>query len=85
MLFRSLFDLQADPYERSDLGRNAQYASVIAECEAALRNVVDPDTANRNAHADQSAAIEKNGGKQAILGKGTFRYSPPPGVKAAYH
>ena len=80
-----LFDLQADPYERSDLGRNAQYASVIAECEAVLRNVVDPDTANRNAHADQSAAIEKNGGKQAILGKGTFRYSPPPGVKAAYH
>ena len=80
-----LFDLQADPYERCDLGRNAQYAAVIAECEAVLRTVVDPDAANRNAKSDQAAAIEKNGGKDAILGKGTFRYSPPPGVKAAYH
>ena len=80
-----LFDLHADPYERNDLGRDAKYASVIAECEATLRNVVDPDAADRNAKADQNAAIEKNGGKDAILGKGTFRYSPPPGVKAAYH
>ena len=80
-----LFDLRADPFERSDLGRDAKYASVIAECEATLRTVVDPEAADRNAKADQSAAIEKNGGKDAILGKGTFRYSPPPGVKAAYH
>jgi choline-sulfatase len=80
-----LFDLQADPHERADLGRDRKYAGVIAECEAVLRTVVDPDAANRNAKSDQSAAIEKNGGKDAILGKGTFRYSPPPGIKAAYH
>jgi choline-sulfatase len=80
-----LFDLQADPYERTDLGPDAKYAGVTAECEAALRKVVDPDAANRNAKSDQAAAIEKNGGKDAILGKGTFRYSPPPGVKAAFH
>ena len=80
-----LFDLQADPHERKDLGRDAQYASVIAGCEATLRTVVDPDAANHNAKSDQAAAIEKNGGKDAILGKGTFRYSPPPGVKAAFH
>jgi choline-sulfatase len=80
-----LFDLQSDPYERKDLGRDAAYANVIAECDAALRKVVNPETADRNAKADQIAAIEKNGGKDAILGKGTFRYSPPPGVKAAYH
>ena len=80
-----LFDLKADPYERRDLGRDAAYASVIAECEAVLRKVLNPDTADRNAKADQAAAIAKNGGKDAILGKGTFRYSPPPGVKVAYH
>ena len=80
-----LFDLQADPHERTDLGRNANYAGVIADCEAALRKVVDPDAADRNAKSDQTALIEKHGGKDAILGKGTFRYSPPPGVKAAYH
>ncbi len=80
-----LFDLKTDPYERNDLGRNAQYASVIAECEGVLRKVVNPDAADRNARADQSEAIAKNGGKDAILGLGTFRYSPPPGVKAAFH
>jgi choline-sulfatase len=47
--------------------------------------VLDPDAANRDAKSDQGAVIEKHGGKEAILGKGTFRYSPPPGVKAAYH
>jgi choline-sulfatase len=80
-----LFDLKSDPYERKDLGRDAAYAGMIAECEAALRKVVNPEAADRNAKSDQAAAIEKNGGKDAILGKGTFRYSPPPGVKAAYH
>jgi choline-sulfatase len=80
-----LFDLKADPYERADLGRDAKYAGVIAECEAVLRTVVDPDAANRNAKTDQTALIDKHGGKDAIRGKGTFRYSPPPGVKAAYH
>ena len=80
-----LFDLKSDPHERKDLGRDAAYASVIAECESVLRKVIDPDAANRQAKADQAVVIEKNGGKDAILGKGTFRYSPPPGVKAAYH
>ena len=80
-----LFNLDADPFERQDLGRDPQYAKVIVECEAALRRVVNPDQANANAKADQTALIEKHGGKDAILGKGTFRYSPPPGVKAGYH
>lgn len=80
-----LFDLKTDPFERKDLGRDVQYANVVADCEKALRTVVNPDTADRNAHADQAEAIARNGGKDAILGKGTFRYSPPPGVKAAFH
>ena len=79
-----LFDLARDPHERVDLGRDPAYGKVIAECEAALRNVVDPDATDRLAKADQQAHIEKHGGKEAILKRGTFRYSPPPGVKAAY-
>jgi choline-sulfatase len=80
-----LFNLQSDPHEHTDLGRDTRYAGVIAECVAALRNVVDADAANGLAKADQQAQIEKHGGKDAILKRGTFRYSPPPGVKAAYH
>jgi choline-sulfatase len=79
-----LFDLDADPNERMDLGRDPASRPVLAECEAALRKVVDPEAVDKLARADQRACIEKHGGKDAILKKGTFRYSPPPGVAARY-
>jgi choline-sulfatase len=80
-----LFDLEADPYERLDLGRDARFEATLRECEAALRTVVDPEAVDRLAKADQRAVIERYGGKEAILKRGTFRYSPPPGVKASYY
>jgi choline-sulfatase len=79
-----LFDLEADPNERNDLGRAAEYAHVARECEARLRHVVDPEAADAQARSDQRGHIEKHGGVDAILKRGTFRYSPPPGVKASY-
>ena len=80
-----LFDLAADPHERRDLGRDPTLKAVREECEAQLRQVVDPEAMDRVARADQRAHIERNGGTEAILKKGTFRYSPPPGAKAAYY
>jgi choline-sulfatase len=80
-----LFDLDADPNEKHDLGRDPKYGHVVAECEARLRSIVDPDGADAQARADQRAQIAKHGGVEAILKSGTFRYSPPPGVKAAYY
>lgn len=80
-----LFDLAADPHERTDLGQDPQHKAVIAECETALRKVVDPEAVDRQARADQHAEIDRHGGVEAILKKGTFRYSPPPGAKAAYY
>ena len=79
-----LFDLEADPLERRDLGSDPRMKATITECEAKLRAVVDPEAADRQARADQQAYIQKNGGKEAILKGGHFRFSPPPGVKAAY-
>ena len=76
-----LFDLASDPEELRDLGRDAAYAAVLKECEAALRTVVDPEAADRMARADQSAKIAANGGREAVLKRGAFRYSPPPGSK----
>ena len=69
----------------ADLGRAAAYQPIIAECEERLRKVVDPEAVDQLAKADQRAHIEKYGGKEAILKRGTFRYSPPPGVKAYYY
>jgi choline-sulfatase len=80
-----LFDLEADSHERKDLACESAYKTIIIECEARLRSVVDPEAADKLARADQQACIARNGGKEAILKKGTFRYSPPPGAKAAYY
>ena len=80
-----LFDLANDPYERQDLGRDPAHKTVIAECEATLRKVVDPEAMDRLAKSDQQAMIARFGGEDAILERGTFRYSPPPGAKAAYY
>jgi choline-sulfatase len=79
-----LFDLDADPGERTDLARRAEFGTVVRECEAKLRRVVDPEAADKLARDDQRRYIEKFGGPEAILKRGTFRYSPPPGAKAAY-
>jgi choline-sulfatase len=80
-----LFDLESDPQERDDLARKPEFASVVQECEARLRSVVDPEAADRQAREDQRRYIERHGGREAILKRGTFRYSPPPGAKAAYY
>ena len=80
-----LFDLEADPRERDDLGRDPRHAGTVAECEAALRNVVDPEAMDRLAKADQAERIAEVGGKEAIMKRGTFRYSPPPGAKPSYY
>ena len=80
-----LFDLEADPHERNDLGRDPAFAPVVSVCEKRLRAIVDPEAADRTAREDQRRYIEKHGGKEAILKRGTFRYSPPPGAKASYY
>src|SRR5262245_39916916 len=80
-----LFDLQADPSESYDLGQQANYAPVLADCEAALRKIVNPEQVDAQARADQAARIGKLGGRQAILARGSFGHSPVPGSKPVYN
>jgi len=80
-----LFDLDADPQETRDLGREPGYRDLLARCEAELRLVVDPDAADASAKADQRARIAAFGGREAIIARGSFGYSPTPGTKAVYN
>ena len=77
-----LFDLANDPHERHDLSGDSAHKADLEACEAALRNLLDPEAVDRRARGDQTAMIEKLGGKDAVLGRGAIRHSPPPGVKA---
>jgi choline-sulfatase len=80
-----LFDLDADPQEARDLGTDPGYPGLVAQCEAELRLVVDPDAADALAKADQRARIAAFGGREAILARGSFGYSPAPGTKPVYN
>ena len=80
-----LFDLDADPQEARDLARQPGYAGLVADCERELRAVVDPEAADGLAKADQRARIEAFGGRDAILARGSFGYSPAPGTKPVYN
>jgi choline-sulfatase len=79
-----LFDLEADPQETTDLGVDPAFKSVVAECAAKLRSVVDPEAANALAFADQAKRIAALGGREAILARGSFGFSPVPGTKPVY-
>ena len=73
-----LFDLAADPDELDDLGESPDHAGVRAECEAKLREIVDPEAANDRAFADQAARIEALGGEAAVRRLATFGFTPVP-------
>ena len=80
-----LFDLDADPQETRDLAREPGYQGLVADCETALRGVVDPEAADALAKADQGARIAAFGGREAILKRGSFGYSPAPGTTPVYN
>jgi choline-sulfatase len=79
-----LFDMEADPGETTDLAADPAYAAVLAECEARLRAIVDPEAVNAQAFADQRARIAAHGGVEAIMKRGDFGYTPAPGEKAKF-
>ena len=80
-----LFDLEADPYETSDLGRDPGYRGLVADCEAALRKVVESRGGRRAGAQGPGRQDRKAGGREAILAKGSFGYSPVPGTKPVYN
>jgi choline-sulfatase len=74
-----LFDLQADPEELHDLSRSAGHRKIVAEYEAILRGIVDPDAADDAAYRSQTALVEANGGREALIARGKFEHTPAPG------
>jgi choline-sulfatase len=79
-----LFDLTRDPEELRDLAADVEYVDVRAQFEKELFKFCDPREVDRRAKADQGALIESYGGRAAVVGRGGFGATPPPGQKAAY-
>ncbi len=80
-----LFDLDTDPQETRDLAADPGYCGLVADCEEVLRRIVDPEKADALARADQAARIAALGGREAIINRGSFGYSPVPGTEPVFN
>jgi choline-sulfatase len=78
-----LYDLEADPGETSDLAERPDMAPALAECRAALLRICDPDAVSAEAFADQRRRIALHGGRDAVMERGDYGYTPAPGEKPA--
>jgi choline-sulfatase len=85
VLYRpQLFDLEADPEELNDLAEDPSFADVLRGCESKLRRICDPEEVDARCKARQAELIERNGGRQVILERGDFGFSPAPGTEADF-
>lgn len=78
-----LFDLNVDPDEVDNLAALPAYRGIVAEFEASLRALVDPEDADARAKRDQRNRLSELGGMQAIVAKGGVTHTPPPGEAAS--
>jgi len=79
-----LFDLAGDPGETTDLAQRPEMAAVLADCAAALLRICDPAAVSAEAFADQRRRIAEHGGRDAIIARGDYGYTPAPGEKPAF-
>ena len=74
-----LFDLSTDPREENDLLAGGQAHPKADELLDELRQIVDPQKAEKQAKSDQLARIEELGGVDEVAKAGVFSVSPIPG------
>lgn len=79
-----LYDLARDPEELRDVSSDPEYRDALNRLGRELRSLIDPEAIDAQAKADQRAIVERNGGREAVVNKGTFGYTPAPGERAEY-
>ena len=65
-----MYDLETDPGEETDIADDPAHAAIRVACEVELRTIVDPESVNAQAFADQRATIMRHGGFDAVRERG---------------
>jgi choline-sulfatase len=79
-----LFDLENDPDETRDLAADPAHAKVVEMCRAKLYEICDPQEVDRRARARQAELLAANGGREAVIERGDFGFTPAPGTVADF-
>ena len=80
-----LFDLVADPEELVDLATSTAHAPALAQCEARLREILDPEAVDARAKARQAELLAAYGGREKALARGDLGFTPAPGTAAEFN
>ncbi|MFJ9367639.1 sulfatase-like hydrolase/transferase [Nocardia sp. NPDC101769] len=76
-----LFDMAADPDQTRDLATDPAHAAVLADLDAELRRIVDPEAVDHAAKKDQAALVDSFGGPEVAATIGTIGETPAPATK----
>jgi choline-sulfatase len=79
-----LFDLEKDPEETHDLAEDPAHAKVLEQCRSALYAICDPQEVDRRARSRQAEILAANGGREAVIKRGDFGFTPAPGTVADF-
>ena len=79
-----LFDLEKDPDETQDLAEDPRQAKVLEQCRTALYGICDPQEVDRRARKRQAELLALNGGREAVIQRGDFGFTPAPGTVADF-
>lgn len=79
-----LFDLENDPEETRDLAADPAQAAALEECRLRLYSICDPTEVDRRARARQAELLAANGGREAVIQRGDFGFTPAPGTVADF-
>jgi len=79
-----LFDLEKDPEELHDLGTDQAFSKERKACHEKLLAMLNPEEVDRKAKRRQAELVAAHGGREAVIRRGSFAYSPPPGFKAEF-
>ena len=79
-----LFDLEADPDETRDLAGRPAFAEAQERCRRKLFEICDPAEVDRRARARQAELLAANGGREAVIRRGDFGFTPAPGTVADF-
>jgi choline-sulfatase len=79
-----LFNLETDPDETRDLADDPAHAKVLEQCRSALYAICDPQDVDRRARKRQAELLALNGGREAVIKRGDFGFTPAPGTVADF-
>ncbi|MGH8518299.1 MAG: sulfatase-like hydrolase/transferase, partial [Panacagrimonas sp.] len=80
-----LFDLEADPEELVDVATEPRFAFTLAQCEVALRAILDPDEVDARAKARQAVLLAEFGGREKAIARGDLGFTPAPGARPDFN